>query len=401
MSRSIRLDNHPFKFLLFLEWLLLAIAILTELMPSHHRHHGHPVSPDSPMLIICFQIIFGLMGLRLPTNSKLSKIIYTFIEILLISIVGFLADRDAKLFPFFYLILVTRSCLIFQLPGRLIVTCLSFSLFLLTLGHRVNRLPLPDNFRFFPLNLSLVFGLNLVFILLLMNSLVAERQIRENLATANNKLRRYALQIESQATLEERNRIAREIHDSLGHSLTALNLQLETAVKLLQSNPTKATEFLFRAKELGSKSLQDVRQSVSTMRNHPLEGKSLDQLISTLLEDFHRANGVSPICKISLDDPLPTEINAALYRIIQESLTNISKYAHASEVTIQLSTMSEYLELIVQDNGQGFDINQNTTGFGLQSMRDRTLTLGGEIQINSTSGRGCQIIVHIPLPSYR
>jgi signal transduction histidine kinase len=234
-----------------------------------------------------------------------------------------------------------------------------------------------------------------------MNTLVAERQIRENLSFANDKLRRYALQIESQATLEERNRIAREIHDSLGHSLTALNLQLETAVKLLQSNPSKASEFLTRAKELGSKSLQDVRQSVSTMRSHPLEGKSLEQVISTLLEDFYRANGISPICKISLDYPLASEISAALYRIIQESLTNISKYANATEVTLQLNTKIEYLELIIQDNGQGFDLNQNTTGFGLQSMRDRTLTLGGEIQINSSHGCGCQIIVHIPLLSYR
>jgi len=400
MSRAIKFDNHPFKFLLFLEWLLLAIAILTELMPSHH-HHRQAGSIDSPLLMISCQVIFGLMGLRLPTQTQINKIIYTTIEILLISIVGFFADRDAKLFPFFYLILVTRSCLVFQLPGRLIVTCLSFSLFLLTLGHRVNHSALPEPMKLFPLNLSLTFGLNLVFILLLMNTLVAERQIRENLSIANDKLRRYALQIESQATLEERNRIAREIHDSLGHSLTALNLQLETAVKLLQSNPSKASEFLTRAKELGSKSLQDVRQSVSTMRSHPLEGKSLEQVISTLLEDFYRANGISPICKISLDHPLASEISAALYRIIQESLTNISKYANATEVTLQLNTKIEYLELIIQDNGQGFDLKQNTTGFGLQSMRDRTLTLGGEIQINSSHGCGCQIIVHIPLLSYR
>ena len=155
----------------------------------------------------------------------------------------------------------------------------------------------------------------------------------------------------------------------------------------------KATEFLSRAKELGSKALQDVRQSVSTMRNHPLQEKSLEQLISGLLEDFHRSRGILPISVISLNCPLPTEIATAIYRIVQESLTNISKYANASEIKLELTTKTasttklktksktEYIELIIQDNGKGFDLNQNTTGFGLRSMSDRALTLGGDIKI--------------------
>jgi signal transduction histidine kinase len=413
MNQSITFSNHPFKFLLYLEWILLAIAIVTEIASSHFPLHHYELYADSTKIIICVQIIFSIMGLRIPNGSLRNKIIYTAIEVGLISLAGFFGSRSAKLFPFLYLILVTRSCLIFQLPGRLVVTTLSFTLFLITLSHRVNHIALSpsarEKFGFFPLNLALVFSLDLIFIILLMNSLLAERQIRENLSIANEKLRRYALQIESQATLEERNRIAREIHDSLGHSLTALNLQLETGVKLLGSNPTKATEFLSRAKELGSKALQDVRHSVSTMRNHPLQEKSLEQLIRELLEDFHRSRGILPISVISLDCPLPTEIATAIYRIVQESLTNISKYADASETKLELTTKiesttklktkpkTEYIELIIQDNGKGFDLNQNTTGFGLRSMSDRALTLGGDIQINSAHGCGCEIIVHIPL----
>ncbi|WP_066381418.1 MULTISPECIES: sensor histidine kinase [unclassified Anabaena] len=397
MSRPIQINNHPFRFLLYLEWILLAISVITSVIP----HPSPRFSSKFPELTILNLTIFGLMGLRLPTGNHIMKIIYTACGISLIFITGLFGGRADRLFPFLYIILVTRSCLIFQLPGRLSVTFLSFTLFLLTLMYRMPRYPLPphaqERFRYFTLSLSLVFGLSLVFVLLLMNTVLSERQSREELAIANEKLRQYALRIENQATLEERTRIAREIHDSLGHSLTALNLQLETALKLYQANPDQAYSFLARAKELGSKALQDVRHSVSTMRSHPLQNQSLSEAIDTLAEDFQRSNNIILHSQINLVHPLSTEVNTAIYRILQESLTNISKHAKATEVNLEVSVNRGSLHLIIQDNGRGFDIQQNTTGFGLKSMRDRTLALGGKFSINTAFGCGCQITVDIPL----
>ncbi|ARV59470.1 two-component sensor histidine kinase [Nostocales cyanobacterium HT-58-2] len=397
MSRPIYFNNHPFRFLLYLEWILLAFAAFTAVLPSH------PDRPHMrfPELTICSLMFFGFMGLRLPTRNYITKIIYTSIEIFLISITGFLGGKTARLFPFLYIILVTRSCLIFQLPGRIVVTVLSFIFFLLTLRRRFERMPLSpatqERFWFFTLSFVLVFGLSLVFVLLLMNAVLSERQSREKLAIANEKLRQYALRIENQATLEERNRIAREIHDSLGHSLTALNLQLETALKLWQSHPTKAQTFLAKAKELGSKALQDVRQSVSTMRSHPLQEQSLEQAIAGLAENVQRSTGVAPICQIHLSHSIPVEMSTAIYRIVQESFTNICKYAQATVVKLEITTTKTSLELKIEDNGLGFDLTQNTTGFGLQSMRDRTLALDGHFHIYSTPGSGCKITATIPL----
>ena len=397
MNRPIQFNNHPFRFLLYLEWLLLGFSALMALMPSPSPRF----SAMYPELTICSLAIFGFMGLRLPTSNKTNKIIYTAIEVVLILITGFFGGRSARLFPFLYLILVTRSCLIFQLPGRLAVTLSSFILFLLTLRQRIppgRFSPLAqERFRFFSFSLAVLFGLSLVFVLLLMNAVLSERQSRDKLETANEKLRQYALKIENQATLEERNRIAREIHDSLGHSLTALNLQLETALKLSKSDIPRAMTFLATAKELGSKALQDVRQSVSKMRSHPLQGQTLEQLIEILAADFQRSTGILPNCQISIISPLSMEISTPIYRIIQESFTNISKYAQATEVQLELTTTLETLKLIIQDNGSGFDVEQNTTGFGLQSMRDRTLSLRGEFHIHSSYNAGCQIIVNIPL----
>jgi signal transduction histidine kinase len=133
------------------------------------------------------------------------------------------------------------------------------------------------------------------------------------------------------------------------------------------------------------------------MRSHPLQSQSLEAAITILVADFQRANGILPTFLLSLEYPLPQEMSIPIYRIIQESLTNISKYAQASSVQLELTTTSNTIKLIVQDDGKGFDITQNTTGFGLQSMRDRTLALGGELTINSAPTSGCQIIVTIPL----
>ncbi len=405
MNDAINVKNHPFKFLLYLEWILLGFAAIASLPFPLQRF-----PTKFPELTVISLIVFGLMGLKIPTLNRRNKIIYTGCEILLILITNLFGGKTSRLFPFLYLILVTRSCLIFQLPGRLLVAALSFSLFLFTFKKRFQALrfralwpphnPLFHGRLLFFLSFVMLFVLALVFVLLLMNAVVSERQSREKLTAANEKLRQYALKIENQATLEERNRIAREIHDSLGHSLTALNLQLETATKLLNNNPEKATDFLIRAKELGSQALKDVRESVSTMRSHPLQEQSLEQAIAVLIKDFHHSTNITPNYQINCFYSIPWDISTAIYRIIQESLTNIAKYGEATEVDLQLTTTATNLHLMIQDNGKGFDLTQNTTGFGLQSMRDRTYALEGNFNIESFPGKGTQIFVDIPLSRF-
>lgn len=407
MNRPIDFKNHPFKFLLYLEWILLIFAAIASSLPIPSQRFA----TGTPELTVISLTIFGLMGLRLPTNNRRNKIIYTACEIFLILIINLFGGRTSRLFPFLNLILVTRSCLIFQLPGRLVVAVFSFVLFLITFKKRFPPVPMRE-FRhaknplfqeklwFFQFSFVLLFVLALVFILLLMNAVLSEWQSREKLIAANEKLRQYALKIENQATLEERNRIAREIHDSLGHSLTALNLQLETATKLLDSNPEKAKSFLIRAKELGSQALKDVRESVSKMRSHPLQEKSLEQAIYILIEDFYHSTNIKPNCQISCFYTIPRDISTAIYRIIQESLTNIYKYAESTEVNLELTTTVTNLHLMIEDNGKGFDLSQNTTGFGLQSMRDRTLALDGNFNIDSVPGEGTKIMVTIPFSGF-
>ena len=222
------------------------------------------------------------------------------------------------------------------------------------------------------------------------------RRLQAQLREALEQERSLNQRIEEIAVLEERNRIARDIHDSLGHALVALNIQIETALTLWQDAPERAYSFLVEAKQLGSEALQAVRQSVSDIRSDPLQGRLLEGAIATLVQEFHHTTDVLPECHIDLSQPLSNQVNTVVYRIVQEGLTNIYKHANATAVQIQIQTTSEGLSLVLQDNGNGFQVDQNRTGFGLQGMRERTTALGAQLEITSAPRDGCRITARFP-----
>lgn len=420
VNRFLQLKTHPFRLLLYVEWVLLGMTIIGELPWTGMAYLGdflgfaNPKSlPYAWLLTILCLIALGLMGLRLPTQTtNVNKWLYTLLGFGLICLADALGGWGRFGIP--YLIVVIRSCLIFQSTGRLLIAGLALSFFLMSLSISLQDIqqlqaemtkPRPitlNQIRVWIIALTVsttfYFGLILVFILMLVNALLSERQSRQKLTQAHEQLREYALKIEDRATLQERNRIAREIHDSLGHALTAQSIQLENALLFCQSNPEKTQVFLSQAKHLAAMALQEIRQSVATLRLNPLQGRSLEDAINCLIQDVQSRINITPDYEISLIDPLSTEIEIAIYRIIQEALTNICKHSEATKVTLQLRSRLERLYLLIEDNGKGFDPEQNTTGFGLQSMRERTTALRGTFYINSAIALGCRITVDIPIP---
>jgi len=401
LSQS-RLPNHSFRLILYLEWILLGLAFLLEIRPARFR-----IDATAQILVTLILLGFGLMGLRLPTKRTRNKVLYTALQFGLL-VVTFLLDRRTGFFPLLGLIIVIRSCLIFQQVGRLIVAGLVFvaSLLMLFLGMPPPPRPRPgipsesiaNTILTLNINTAITFGLTLLFILLLVNALLAERHSREKLLLANEQLRQYALRIEDQATLQERNRIAREIHDALGHALTAQSIQLENALLFLPPDAEKTKSFLQESQRLSARALQEVRRSIATLRSNPLQGRSLEDVIASSITEFQSTTGIAPNYTLQLCQPIPTEISTALYRILQESLTNISKHSAATRVNIHLQQRRDTIHLQIADNGHGFDPEQNTTGFGLQGMRERTVALGGQFLLSSQPGQGCRITVSIGLP---
>jgi signal transduction histidine kinase len=425
--RSLPWPHHPFTLLLYLEWILLGIAVLTAFpTPFPSRRSWPPpdllwVANPSPFgAFLCIAAI-GVWGLNLPIQrSNLQKILFTALEFGLSWLSVGLGGLGSNSFSALLLVVVVRACLLFPWRGRLLVALLAFSSFGLRLLLGIQRFFDPDFtpparlYRPLPrsiseeqiqtavinltLNSTLLFGLVLVFVLLMVGAILTERQSRDRLASANERLRRYALLIENQATLQERNRIAREIHDSVGHTLTAQSIQLENVALWLPENLPRAASHLQTARVLGKEALQNVRQSVATMRQPPLQAQSLPEALAKLLQDFERTTGVGVTSHIQLALPLPTEMAITLYRIVQEATTNIAKHSQATQVNLDLTEQANTIALVIQDNGCGFDPAINTTGFGLQSMRERSEAFGGTFAITSQLGQGCYLSLTLPRP---
>ena len=202
------------------------------------------------------------------------------------------------------------------------------------------------------------------------------------------------------AVLEERNRLAREIHDSLAQGLTAIIWQLNAAEKAVESGGEPALQSLERVRNLARGGLQEARRSVWDLRAGPLEGCTLAEALEREIERVAGGGDVKISFVASGEERvLPSGVEAALLRICQEALTNVLKYANATEVTVTLAFGDSQVRLTVRDNGIGFDPelptrrDRDSGGFGLINMRERARLLGGELTVHSEAGKGTLVEV--------
>jgi signal transduction histidine kinase len=391
--------QRPIMLLQLLERTLLVIVTVLAIIL-----HAKYSTPWLMLLNLLLITVFAGLGQITPSRYS-SKVIYTVVEfgvIILLTLVG-----QLPWFALLLLVLVIRNCLMLSGIWRSIVTGLTFLFYVGCYTHRLinNDIFVPiteDQIIPFWFGSILSFGLTILFLQLLVDAVTTEQKSRQELALANERLQQYACKIEELATLQERNRIAREIHDSLGHTLTVFNFHLTAALRLFYSNPSKAEELLREAKDLGNSALQEVSQSVSLLRTNPLRGQPLAAAIRDLIDKFWQNTDVMPHYEIDpqldvADFPLHERYKTAIYRIVQESLTNMSKYAAMTQATIQISRVDQSINLLISDNGRGFDLHKNTTGYGLQGIQERVMLLSGEIEITTAPDQGCQIAVILPL----
>jgi signal transduction histidine kinase len=402
--RAIRYSHHPFPFLLYGEWVLVGIALASEFSPRILPRAG-----EFPMATLGVILAFGALGLWLPTQPLGLKVVHVVSQFGLLVLAARLSTAGIRLFPLLQIVLVLRSCLMFTLGGRLLITSMTFVFFLGTVRHQLRFLDggfstrLGNRMAFqltvVRLNLVTLFLLLLVFLILLMNALLSERKQREELRQVNEKLQKSTAQIEKLAMNQERARIAREIHDALGHALTGLNIQLEGALKLWDADPQQAKAFVTQAKEMGSQALRETRQAVATLRQIPLSQQDIASAIAPLTQRLQQVTGVIPEVVVDCP-PLPESLKLTVYRIVQEALTNICKYAQATQVSITIarSPDSSQLGITIQDDGVGFNPQDNTTGFGLRGIQERAAAEGGQVQLITAPGQGCTLNVGLPLP---
>jgi signal transduction histidine kinase len=222
----------------------------------------------------------------------------------------------------------------------------------------------------------------------------AQRLTRE-LKEANLQLRRYAAQVEELATTQERNRLAREIHDSLGHYLTVVNVQLEAARLTCESDPQRALQALSQAQAMTREGLTEVRRSVASLRQPATEGHPLAERVAHLVEES-RAQGLALDMRlIGEQASLSPQTELTLYRAAQEGLTNIRRHAVATHAALTLDySCAQSVRLSLVDNGQG--ASQSPGGFGLLGLRERIQLLGGSMRTTSERGAGFSLEVELP-----
>lgn len=202
------------------------------------------------------------------------------------------------------------------------------------------------------------------------------------------------------AAAEERVRLARDIHDGLGHHLTVLNVQLQAAAKLVERDPERAANAIALCREEAQAALEEVRQSVAVMRRSPLDGRSLPEAIAALVHDFGRASPLRANFALHGEarqlDPIAA---MTLYRAAQEGLTNAQKHAAATTVEVALEFRPSQARLRVADNGSGAGGSAAgvSGGFGLAGLRERAERLGGRLSAGPAPEGGFRLEIELPV----
>jgi signal transduction histidine kinase len=223
-------------------------------------------------------------------------------------------------------------------------------------------------------------------------------QLLAELQEAHRQLQDYASRVEELTIAQERNRIAREMHDALGHRLTIASVQLEGAQRLVHSDPDRAGQILGTVREQVREGLKELRRTVAMLRASPDEDLPLQQALLKLVGQVQEATGVQ--IHLSLEDcppDLPAAYRQAFYRAAQEGLTNVQRHAKASEAWLHFSQRDGWQTLLLGDNGVGIPTGTSQAGFGLSGLKERAALLDGHFFVDPRPGGGTQLTFRLPI----
>lgn len=222
----------------------------------------------------------------------------------------------------------------------------------------------------------------------------AEKLYNE-LESANSRLIKYANEIEELATIQERNRLAREIHDGLGHYLTTILIQLQAAEAVLPFDKEKALDAIEKAKKQSKLALIDVRKSVSAFRYDPYNPEDLDSLIIKALTPCEWVGITTWFDMNGQKRNLSNIVNSTIFRIVQETVNNACKYSQAENYYLNISYENKYeLKINIRDDGVGTDVLQG--GFGLLGLKERIELINGTINIITSPNQGFKLEISLP-----
>lgn len=199
------------------------------------------------------------------------------------------------------------------------------------------------------------------------------------------------------AVLEERRRLARDLHDTVSQQLFAMHMSASSLPKLLEMNEAQAQKVMQQLIAMSSSAQRQMRGLIAQLRPMELQGKSLEEALERWFPDYCRQNGLQGTSDVQLRDPLSEALEHQLFLIIQEAMANVVKHAEARNVRLYLGDTDGQISLRIEDDGQGFRGEQVRAGaYGLSTMRERAHKLGGEAEVISKPGAGTIVRVWFP-----
>lgn len=374
--------------------IIIYAALIVGFTPSVIRHHQLDGSPAGVLVMSAAILSFGLLatfGWRCILQREQSSWVNAyFVAMTLLSMSMFLFENvdtgtGAGVGNLLVVLLLQSGVLPLRSKLTLHLSTTSGMVIVSALFIPVDRVILP----------SLVLLLTNGAVLLIGHLLVRDEQTQRALEAAHRKLSEYAAQVEELATMHERNRLAREIHDNLGHYLTVVNMQIESARTVLESDSARSAYLLERAQALTREGLSDIRRSVAALRSSPIEQNPLPDALRSLIVE-HRASGVVIAYQVEGEvAPLPERVEHILYRVAQEGLTNLHKHAQATAAELRLIFQTRCVMLILRDNGVGSA--NPSSGFGLFGVQERVRLVGGQCTVQTSPGNGFVLHVEVPI----
>jgi len=362
------------------------------------------LSTQELILLLALSLVYLIVGTVifiqvLTVGSPTQKIIYLAFQICLGMLILYMSRGNGWLVM---LPLASHSVALFS-PREAVIPCV-----IITLGIAWNTSRLILGWIPF-MQSAVVFGSAVFFAAVFTDISIRDTRRREEierlaarLEEANRQLQDYASKVEELSIAQERNRLAREIHDGLGHYLTALNVQANVVRMLIENDPGQAVRALEKMQFIIREALADVRRSVAALRSEDLPTRNLLDSIRALVEENRNADLDLDLVVNGKPRRLPAPIELTLYRAIQEGITNIHKYAQAGRAVITLDFYAKRVHLHIQDNGVGSavsmaDLDLLRTGFGLFGLRERVQLLGGEFRIQTAPQQGFTLEINIPV----
>jgi signal transduction histidine kinase len=417
-SDAVRLIR--FAAILWIGYLIILAIINQIILAIMNQALGPPVPVRSDILYYILLGFVALLCLGLTYWSRLQEwlsrtfipVIITIITILPILITWVIVmifppapmlDRQGSVLMLLPFLLVAFLLVAWQYGNKYMllfilgITALNIGLEIAGLNIRTiwsfappGQLPFrgPFNVTLIQAVVLLAVGFSISF---LMNRL---RNQQQTLEAANIRLTHYASTLEQLATSQERNRLARELHDTLAHTMSGLSVQLEAVKAYWDVDQPMARSILDKSLAAIHSGLQETRRALKALRASPLDDLGLAPAISTMAKEAVADANLA--LKLFIMDKMPAlspDVEQCVYRVAQEAITNVVNHANAKKLTVKLEFIEKKVKLTVRDDGVGFDKKRSneTSHFGLVGMRERANLIGGELNIISKPGHGTTI----------